>query len=83
MMQLQQTSIPFLRSSMGTLGGKRGPSLPPPERGCSVAVCRRLVFPFPPEARDVTGAQATCTQRIVYYWSLAREQADRQSKKIR
>lgn len=41
MMQQQQTSIPFLRSSMGALGGKRGHhSLPQMEgavRQCAAA----------------------------------------------
>ena len=75
------TSTP--QEQHGGPGREKGPVTPSPRRR---ARCGTVLLPYLPlpacEACDVTGAQATCTRRIVYYWSLAREQADRQSKKI-
>lgn len=77
-----QYSLP--QEQHGGPGREKGPITPSPRWRARCGSVQPPRLPLPAcEARDVTGAQATCTRRIVYYWSLAREQADRQSKKIR
>ena len=73
---------PLPEEQHGCPGREEGPITSSPRRR---ARCGSVSPPLPLptcEARDATRAQATCTRRMVYYWSLAREQADRQSKKI-